>query len=180
MVHLPEVVQSLLGELPIGSFGEGVLDHHSLQPHWIIFLGLFSRERRLPGLGPWGYQFPGPAGARAEWEATRSGDAQQDLLDPAGGHAWHRGRGEAGVWIYDLPNPSIPTPSPSHLAPTICMAVQGFLSCRKVPGCHRYDSRGTEVHMVCVCLTDLFGSVGAFLCPTVWLPPAPVSAHLGG
>ena len=34
--------------------------------------------------------------------------------------------------------------------------------------------------MVCVCLTDLFGSVGAFLCPTVWLPPAPVFAHLGG
>ena len=99
MVHLPEVVQSLLGELPIGSFGEGALDHHSLQPHWIIFLGLFSRERRLPGLGPRGYQFPGPAGARAEWEATRSGDAQQDLLDPAGGHARHRGRGEAGVCL---------------------------------------------------------------------------------
>ena len=39
-------------------------------------------------------------------------------------------------WINDLPNPSHSHTFPSHLATAICMAVQGFLSCRKFPGCH--------------------------------------------
>ena len=39
-------------------------------------------------------------------------------------------------WINDLPNPRHSHTFPSHLATAICMAVQGFLSCRKFPGCH--------------------------------------------
>lgn len=73
------------------------------------------------------------------------------------------------------PIPAFPRPPP-HLATTVGMGVQGFLFCRKLPGCRGKIQEGRSY----TSLTELFHVVGAFLCPTVCLSMVPVFAHIYG
>ena len=68
--------------------------------------------------------------------------------------------------------PGMPTPSPCHLANTLWVAVQVFLSCRKDQGCHLEDSWGKELSWDMVSLTELFHFVWQCSFATLWLPMA--------
>ena len=81
------------------------------------------------------------------------------------------------VWINDLPNPSIPTPSPPIWQPPSVGQSKDFFPVGRFLGVICKIQEEGMSHGVCVPHTDTFHFIWTFHFPTLWLPMAPFSVQ---